>query len=129
MSVFGAVGYRPYLSDAKTATGAKGEIANVDLIAHSGKFEQETVRVVDGVYNLIGIGLATTTLIEGKTGNIIVDTGDSVWQAERHKEEFAKVSERPLSAVMYTPAALGSGCPRVRNRPFRSGVTRGCRKT
>lgn len=109
MDIFGRMGYAPYLAGVETAIGPKGEIANKDLIAHSEKFTHEVIKVADGIYNQIGIGLATTTLIEGKTGNIIVDCGDSVWQAERQKEAFDAVSDRPLSAVMYTHWHYASG--------------------
>lgn len=109
MSIFGETAYTPYLSDATTTSGPKGEVANAKLIAHSQKFDHEVIEVVPGIYNQIGIGLATATLIEGETGNIIVDCGDSVWQAERQQEEFAKVSDRPLSAVMYTHWHYASG--------------------
>lgn len=109
MDIYGRVPYSPYLAGAESGTGPKGEIANKDLIAHSQKFDHDVIKVKDGIYNQIGIGLATTTLIEGETGNIIVDCGDSVWQAERQKEAFDKVSDRPLSAVMYTHWHYASG--------------------
>ncbi|MCB1419793.1 MAG: MBL fold metallo-hydrolase [Notoacmeibacter sp.] len=109
MNLFGEKPYVPYLSECEVSTGPKGEIANSSLIAHSDKFKQDLIKVSEGIYNIVGIGLATSTLIEGKTGNIIVDTGDSVWQAEQQKAAFAQVSDRPLSAVMYTHWHYASG--------------------
>ena len=63
MNIFGGPDYKPYLSGIDTSTGPKGEIANADLIAHSEMFEPEVIEVTKGIYNQIGVGLATTTLI------------------------------------------------------------------
>ncbi|MBN6885573.1 linear primary-alkylsulfatase [Cytobacillus horneckiae] len=85
-----------------TKVGPKGEIANANLINHSKNFTKRLVKITDGVYQVIGVGLANTTMIEGENGIIIVDTGDGIEEAEEHLEEFRKISDKPVTAIIYT---------------------------
>ena len=91
-------------------TGPNGEIARAELIHHGEQFTRQVHRVRDGVFCHVGSCLGNSTLIEGKTGNIIVDTGDCIQQSQEQQEDFKKVSDRELSALIYTHShyALGS---------------------
>ena len=89
-------------NEAVTKIGPKGEVANSKLIDHTKNFEKRLVKITDGVYQVIGVGLANTTMIEGKNGIIIVDTGDGIEEAEEHLEEFRKITDKPVSAIIYT---------------------------
>lgn len=83
--------------------GPKGEIANARLIDHTDKFNRKLHKVTDGVYHLVGVrNIANPTMIEGKTGMIIIDTGATIDDAEAHLEEFRKVTDKPVSAIIYT---------------------------
>ncbi len=90
------------IKESVTKIGPKGEVANSKLIDHSKNFEKRLVKITDGVYQVIGVGLANTTMIEGKNGMIIVDTGDGIEEAEEHLEEFRKITDKPVSAIIYT---------------------------
>ncbi|MCM2534269.1 MBL fold metallo-hydrolase [Neobacillus pocheonensis] len=85
-----------------TKIGPKGEVANSKLIDHSENFEKRIIKITDGVYQVMGVGLANTTLIEGKNGMIIIDTGDGIEEAQEHLEEFRKITDKPVSAIIYT---------------------------
>ncbi|MEH6995598.1 alkyl sulfatase dimerization domain-containing protein [Neobacillus drentensis] len=89
-------------NEAVKKIGPKGEVANSRLIDHSKNFEKRIIKITDGVYQVIGVGLASSTMIEGKDGIIIVDTGDRVEDAEEHLAEFRKITDKPVSAIIYT---------------------------
>jgi len=60
-------------------------------------------KVVDGIYQLRGYDLAQMTLIEGKTGWIVVDPLTSPPPAKAALELANRVlGERPVSAIIYT---------------------------
>ncbi|MFS0553831.1 alkyl sulfatase dimerization domain-containing protein [Brevibacillus sp. 179-C9.3 HS] len=85
-----------------TAIGPNGEVANAKLIEHSKHFEKRIIEITEGVYQVMGVGLANTTMIEGKNGMIIVDTGDGMEEAAEHLEAFRKITDKPVSAIIYT---------------------------
>ena len=72
------------------------------LAAHSAEFRPRVVEVTDGVHVAIGYGLANSILIEGDGANIIVDTTESAEAARPIKEEFDKISDAPVAAIVYT---------------------------
>ncbi|MGI9385165.1 MAG: alkyl sulfatase dimerization domain-containing protein [Methyloligellaceae bacterium] len=93
----------PYMGGpVEVKIGPKGEVANAQLIDHSARLQKKLYKITDGLYNLVGVGLANSTMIEGETGLIIIDTGNSVQQAEEHLAEFRKVSDKPVKAIIYT---------------------------
>ena len=73
-----------------------------DLAAHSAEFRQEVVKVTDGVYVAIGLGLANCILLEGDDGVVIVDAMESVEAAVPVKEAFSKITSKPVKAIIYT---------------------------
>ena len=83
-------------------TGPNGEVANRQLIEHSQKLARKLYKITDGVYNMVGVGLANATLIEGEDGLIIIDTGDCTEQSEEHYEAFKTVSDKPVKAIIYS---------------------------
>lgn len=72
------------------------------LIAHSGEFKPEVIKVTDGVWVAVGYALANSILIEGADGVIIVDTTESKAAARVIKAEFDKLSKKPVKAIVYT---------------------------
>jgi alkyl sulfatase BDS1-like metallo-beta-lactamase superfamily hydrolase len=76
--------------------------SNVDLAAHTVEFNQEVIKVTDGVHVAIGFGLANSILIEGDEGVIIVDTMESVEAAVPVREAFDKITSKPVKAIIYT---------------------------
>ncbi|CAI8871118.1 Linear primary-alkylsulfatase [Brevibacillus sp. IT-7CA2] len=58
-------------------------------------------KVVDGIYQVRGQGLATTIIIEGKTGIIVCDTQTSVESAQAAMEIYYKHRpKKPVTAVI-----------------------------
>ncbi|ADK85409.1 beta-lactamase domain protein [Desulfarculus baarsii DSM 2075] len=72
------------------------------LIEHNKDFPKEVIKLTDGVYVAVGYGLANSALIVGDGGNIIVDTMESVEEALPVREAFAKLSDQPVKAIIYT---------------------------
>lgn len=72
------------------------------LVAHTDEFKKEVIEVVDGVHMAIGYGLANSILIEGDDGVIIVDTMESSRSAKAVVEEFRKITDKPVVAIIYT---------------------------
>jgi alkyl sulfatase BDS1-like metallo-beta-lactamase superfamily hydrolase len=68
------------------------------LNMHHGLF-----KVVDGLYQVRGLDIANMTLVEGKTGLIVIDTLTSVEGARAGLELYFKHRGiRPIAAVIYT---------------------------
>ncbi len=91
-------------------TGPRGAVAEASYIAHSHQFARKLHEVTDGVWCHVGSCLGNSTMIEGETGLIIVDTGDCIEQSQQQNEDFREASSKPVSALIYTHShyALGS---------------------
>ncbi|WP_428310146.1 alkyl sulfatase dimerization domain-containing protein [Hydrocarboniphaga sp.] len=72
------------------------------LEAHSDEFKQQVVKVTDGVWVAIGYGIANSILLEGDDGVVIVDTMETREAAEQVRDEFRKISDKPVKAIIYT---------------------------
>ena len=72
------------------------------LAAHSAEFKRGVEQVTDGVWIAIGYGLANSVLIEGDDGLIVVDTMETMEEGRLVAEEFRKLSDKPLKAIIYT---------------------------
>ena len=60
-------------------------------------------KVVDGIYQIRGFDLANMTIVEGKTGIIVIDTTTSAEAARAGLDLYFKHrSKRPVKAVIYT---------------------------
>ena len=73
-----------------------------ELAAHNEEFRREVIQVTDGVHVAVGYGLANSVLIEGPSGAVIVDTMESAGAAQTVKDEFDKISDKPVKAIVYT---------------------------
>ena len=75
------------------------------LIKHSEEFEKkvETYETPGGkIHFAIGFGIANSIMVEGVDGNIIIDTADSVYEAEQIYNIFSKKNSNPIKAIIYT---------------------------
>ncbi len=72
------------------------------LAKHGEQFKKEVIRVTDGLYVAVGFGLANSILIEGDDGLVVVDTMETMEEAEAVKAEFRKISDKPIKAIIYT---------------------------
>ena len=76
-----------------------------DLIEHSKEFDQQvlTFDTPGGkIHFAIGFGIANSIMVEGDEGNIIIDTSDSVHEAEKIYTLFRKKNSNPIKAIIYT---------------------------
>ena len=100
----------PYMGgEVEIGTGPKGEVANRELIEQSTRLQKRLYKVTEGVYNLVGVGLANSTMIEADEGLIIIDTGDCIEQSQEHLLQFRKVTEKPVKAIIYTHSHYAFG--------------------
>lgn len=72
------------------------------LFKHSEEFTQQIYSYDDGVHVAVGYGIANSYLIEGNNKNIIIDTTDSVFQAEKVYAKFNAINSNPIAAIIYT---------------------------
>ena len=72
------------------------------LIAHSGEFRPEIIKVTERVWVAVGYALANAILVEGTDGVIIIDTTESKTAARAIKTEFDKLTTKPVKAIVYT---------------------------
>jgi alkyl sulfatase BDS1-like metallo-beta-lactamase superfamily hydrolase len=73
-----------------------------ELAQHTALFEKKVYRVTENVYSAVGYSLGNSIMIEGSDGVIIVDTLSSVEAAKQVREEFRKITPKPVVAVIYT---------------------------
>jgi alkyl sulfatase BDS1-like metallo-beta-lactamase superfamily hydrolase len=81
---------------------AESEKVHPTLTKHSRKMDQAIIQVDDNVYLGYGFGLDTPVMIEGDDGIIIVDPGESVQMAESVREQFRKITDKPVTAIIYS---------------------------
>lgn len=101
----------PYMgAPVDIQTGARGARANAALIHHGRTLGRKLHKVTDRVYCQLGSCLGNSTMILGDQGMIVVDTGDCVQQSVEHLEDFRTVTDRDVSALIYTHShyTLGS---------------------
>ncbi len=83
-------------------TGPGGLVAHRALIEHSQRLERRLWPVREGVWCLVGNGLANQTFIEGPEGLIAIDTGESVEEMAAAIAEVRAHTDAPIVAVIYT---------------------------
>ncbi|WED28869.1 MBL fold metallo-hydrolase [Vibrio sp. DW001] len=81
---------------------AESENVHPTLTKHGRKMDQAIIQIDDNVYLGYGFGLDTPVMIEGDDGIIIVDPGESVQMAESVKEQFRKITDKPVKAIIYS---------------------------
>ncbi|WOA52250.1 alkyl/aryl-sulfatase [Dickeya solani] len=72
------------------------------LQEHNADFHRHVVEVTPGVYVAVGYSAANVTLIQGKTGSIIVDTSANPKDAKAIVEAFGNRLIHPVRAIIYT---------------------------
>lgn len=73
-----------------------------ELREHTRLYDKRIEKVGDCVYVAIGYGLANIILVEGDAGVVIVDTGETIAQAEEVLAAFRKITPKPIAAVVLT---------------------------
>jgi len=85
-----------------TTTGPDGQRAHRSLIEHTDRLARRLWTVRDGVWCLVGNGLSNQTFVEGPGGIIAIDTGECREEMEAAIRELRTVTDRPITAVVYT---------------------------
>lgn len=83
-------------------TDEEGQIANQAMIDHHKQFTPKVDKITDNIHAANGYGLANSVMIETDNGVVIVDTNDSIEAAQKEYEEFRKISDKPVVAVIYS---------------------------
>lgn len=73
-------------------------------------FKKDIIKVTDGVYVAVGYSEATSSMIIGEDGIIIVDTTQGSGTAEDILAEFRKITDKPVKAIIYTHGHLDHIC-------------------
>lgn len=73
-----------------------------ELQNHSNEFRREIIRVSDETYIAVGYATSNVCMIIGKNALIIVDTTDSTEAAAAILQEFRKITDLPIGAIIYT---------------------------
>ncbi|MFN7934598.1 MAG: alkyl/aryl-sulfatase [Bryobacteraceae bacterium] len=76
--------------------------ATLRLKQRNREFEPAIIRVAEGVYTAIGYTVSANSMIVGDTGVIIIDPGQTVPGSRRVRDEFAKITTKPIQAIIYT---------------------------
>jgi alkyl sulfatase BDS1-like metallo-beta-lactamase superfamily hydrolase len=96
IGLFFSPGCSPETSKPETGVETK------ELEKLSEEFKPGVVKVTEGVFVAIGYGLANSILLVGKDGTVIVDTMESNDSAKAVAREFAKITRKPVRAIIYT---------------------------
>lgn len=76
--------------------------ANKSLAQHSKLFAKGVEKVADNIHVAIGYGIANSIMIEGRDGVVIIDTMTTMEEATEVRAEFAKITTKPVKAIIYT---------------------------
>tara|TARA_R110002049_G_scaffold182485_2_gene350334 strand:- start:68550 stop:69908 length:1359 start_codon:yes stop_codon:yes gene_type:complete len=90
------------LSAAGTGNAQESTSATQRLQDQSVQFQERVIKVADKVHVAVGFSPANVSMIEGDDGMIIVDTGMSVDDGTRIMDEFRKLSDKPVKAIVFT---------------------------
>jgi len=87
---------------ASPGTQVSPETASQMLATQQRQFEQQVVQVTDNVYTAVGFHGATTSMIVGADGLIIVDTLLGPTSAAKAFQAMRAFSDLPVKAIIYT---------------------------
>ncbi|GAB5403174.1 MAG: alkyl/aryl-sulfatase [Aureliella sp.] len=93
------------------------------LSQQSQQFAEKILQIGDNVFVAIGYSVSNVSMIVGSDGVVIIDTGMMGNSAARIAEEFKKITDKPVKAIIYThshgdhtrgaPAFLGAVRPQI----------------
>ena len=102
---------------------AQDNAATKKLTEQSRQFEERVIQVAENVYAAVGYSVSNVSMIVGDDGVVLVDTGMMGEAAERISNEFRKITDKPVRAIIYThshgdhtggaPVFLGPNRPQI----------------
>lgn len=66
------------------------------------QFPERVAEVADDVYTAVGYSVSNVSMIVGDDGVIIIDTGLDLSGASKIVEQFEKITDKPVKAIIYT---------------------------
>ncbi len=78
------------------------ETIHPKLTEHSRKMEQKIYKVTDNYFLAVGYGIASSHMIVGADGIIIIDPIEDVGKCRKINEDFRKITDKPIKAVIHT---------------------------
>jgi alkyl sulfatase BDS1-like metallo-beta-lactamase superfamily hydrolase len=98
-----------YRTEVERATLENGGVISKAVLEQmastsGGHQTKQVVRVADGVYSILGVSAANMTFIEGEQGIIVYDTGDDLAEAKEFVSLIRTVTDKPVSALIYSHA-------------------------
>ena len=72
------------------------------LTEHSQKMEKRVYKITEKYYLAYGYGLASPSMVIGTHGIIIIDTNEDVEKSGESLQEFRKITDKPIRAVIIT---------------------------
>ncbi|WP_049763870.1 alkyl/aryl-sulfatase [Shewanella halifaxensis] len=91
-----------FCAPLSASTLVEPELATSMLQNHEKHFEKRIVKVAPNVYTAVGYHGATTSMIVGDDGVIIIDTLMGPTSASNALNDFRKYSNKPVKAIIYT---------------------------
>jgi len=76
--------------------------ATKQLKARNKEFREEVIKVADNVYTAVGFSVSNVSMIVGKSGVVIIDTGLDTFRAKKILAEFRKITDKPVRAIIFT---------------------------
>ena len=76
--------------------------ASAQLRKQAEQFPEKVVEVAESVYTAVGYSVSNVSMIVGDNGIIIIDTGLDVSGATKIIEQFQKITDKPVKAIIYT---------------------------
>ncbi|MCF7982467.1 MAG: MBL fold metallo-hydrolase [Pseudomonadales bacterium] len=73
-----------------------------ELREHTAHFKKKIYKIADNVYSAVGWNISNVVMIEGDRGVILVDVGLSPETSREIKAEFAKITGKPVVAIIYS---------------------------
>jgi len=92
----------PALALAFNGALAQDTPAESLLRSRNAEFTREIVHVSDSVYTAVGYSPANVSMIVGRDGTILVDTGMTPQHSDAIAAAFREISNLPLAGIIYT---------------------------
>ena len=92
----------PVLALAFNGALAQDTPAESQLRSRNAEFTWEIVQVSDSVYTAVGYSPANVSMIVGRDGIILVDTGMTPQHSDAIAAAFREISDLPLAGIIYT---------------------------
>ena len=106
-------GFGRYMGGEVTiVTAPNGAVTNTDAVeglAALSASEPTNVELAPGVHSIVGLSLVNHAVIEGATGLIVYDAGDSVQDGEILLEHIRTISDKPIVGLIYSHSHYAYG--------------------